>query len=323
VSDVDPSKSITIWGIVRPNLIAYDVYTFAVMALYSTIAMVYYPFIPGAVALVLQNVIISITIVTLILLDALSSLPVVAVLRRFYIIPVIYLMYAQVHALVPAVHPALYDDVLIMADRWLTGGIDPTLWLADFSFPALTEYLQICYFLFYLLPIMQAIELFRRGDYQRLDEFARAMAFCYFVSYVAYFAMPAIGPRFTLHDFSKLDEELRGLFLTQNLREIIDVGGGVAKGALRPEEIVNRDCMPSGHTMLTLVNILVGWRNRSRFRWVFILVGGSLIVATVYLRYHYVVDLIVGAFLAGLFLRLEPTCNRMIINKLQKYFRSV
>jgi membrane-associated phospholipid phosphatase len=288
------------------------------MTIYSLLAVAYYPYVQNAASLILQNVLITTTIVALILLTTLSNAPVLDVLRRFYIIPVIYLMYGQVHALVPAVHPVDYDSLLIQADRILTGGIDPTVWLAQYTWPLLTEFLQICYFLFYMLPIMQAVELYRRGDIEALTRFARAMAFCYFISYLAYFAMPAIGPRFTLHDFHRLNEELPGVFITEWLRDIVNAGGGVAIGTAHPEIVVNRDCMPSGHTMLTLVNIMMGFRNQSRLRWVFVLIGGSLIVATVYLRYHYVVDLLIGALFAVVFLALEPYCNRFIINRLQK-----
>jgi len=65
-----------------------------------------------------------------------------------------------------------------------------------------------------------------------------------------------------------------------------------------PYDVVNRDCMPSGHTMLSLLGILMSWRFRSRWRW-FITIGGiSVIISTIYLRYHYAVDLIAGASLA-------------------------
>lgn len=288
------------------------------MAVYSILALAFYPYVSNAAAIILQNVLIATTIAALVLLTTLTNAPLFVLLRMFYIIPVIYIMYGQVHALVPAVHPRDYDDVLIAADRALTGGVDPTVWMGQLAMPALTEYLQICYFLFYVLPIMQAVELYRRNDMEELTAFARAMSFCYFVSYVAYFAMPAIGPRFTLHDFHRTDHELPGVLFTVWLRDIVNAGGGIAIGTANPEQIVNRDCMPSGHTMLTLVNIIMGFRNRSRLRWMFVLIGGSLIIATVYLRYHYVVDLIVGAVFAIVFLALEPACNRFLIKKLQK-----
>lgn len=285
-----------------------DVYTFITMTVFCLLALIYYPFIPNAANVVVLDVFIASAIGAVVVLYALTDVKLFAMLRRFYIIPVIYLMYDQVHVFVQTVHPIDYDDWLIAADRAIFG-VDPTVWLTKYSFPVLTEYLQICYFLFYLMPIMQAIELWRKGAYDQLDAFARAMAFCYFISYLAYFALPAIGPRFTLHDFAALDTDLPGILLTPILRDLINVGGGIAIGTADPAMIVNRDCMPSGHTMLTLVNILLGFRNRSRFRWFFAVVGGSLIISTVYLRYHYVIDVLIGAMLALITLPLEPVVN--------------
>lgn len=293
---------------ITSSVSSMDLYTFVVMSVFCLMSVIYYPFIPNAANVLVLDVFIASAIGAIVVLYALTEVRLFAMLRRFYIIPVIYMMYAQVHVFVQTVHPIDYDDWLIAADRAMFG-VDPTVWLSKFSVPVLTEYLQICYFLFYLMPIMQAIELWRKGDLERLDIFARGMAFCYFISYLAYFALPAIGPRFTLHDFGSLNSDLPGVILTPLLRDLINVGGGIAVGTADPALVVNRDCMPSGHTMLTLVNIFFGFRNRSQFRWVFLLIGGSLIISTVYLRYHYAVDVFVGAILALLTLPLEPVVN--------------
>jgi len=293
------------------HIVSYDIYTLVLLTIFVILSLIYYPHIPVALSKVLLDVFLALGIGALVVLHALTDAPLFSLLRRFYVIPIIYLMYDQVHVYVPVVHPVDYDDLLIAADRWLLHA-DPTVVLSSYAWPLLTEYLQICYFLFYVLPIMQAVELWRKGDLQRLDLFARGMVFCYFVSYLAYFAMPAIGPRFTLHPFSALDTELPGIALTPWIREVINVGGGVAVGASDPAGVVNRDCMPSGHTMMTLVNMILGFRFRSRYRWVFVVIGGSLIFSTVYLRYHYVVDVLVGIVFAAIFLPLEPVVDRWV-----------
>jgi len=58
--------------------------------------------------------------------------------------------------------------------------------------------------------------------------------------------------------------------------------------------LVQRDVFPSGHTMITLIVMYLSVRLRSRSRYFFVPVGSLLIVATVYLWYHYVIDLIAG-----------------------------
>lgn len=295
----------------RGNILSLDIYTGVMLLVYSVLALIFYPYVSMASSILFQNLLIATTIVASIFLFSLTGSRVFALLRYFYIVPVIYIMYDQTHFFVRVVHPVDYDDVLIVVDR-IIFGTDPTVWFSKFSFPALTEYLQICYFLFYLMPIMQAVELWRKNEIKRLESFARAMAFCYFISYLLYFGMPAVGPRFTLHNYSTINTDLPGVFLTNMLRGLIDAGGGITWGAPDPVGVVNRDCMPSGHTMLTLVNIALAFYNRSRFRWFFAVVGGSLVISTVYLRYHYGVDILFGAALMLFTLPLEPLVDRLV-----------
>jgi membrane-associated phospholipid phosphatase len=119
----------------------------------------------------------------------------------------------------------------------------------------------------------------------------------FFLSYLGYFFLPAIGPRFTLHEFSSLDTELPGLLLTPYLRWFVNAGGSVPIGV--PDEVAiagaQRDVFPSGHTMMTLVLIYLSAKLEGRARHFIYVIGTLLIMATVYQRYHYVVDLIAGA----------------------------
>lgn len=306
-----------VWDRIRTNALSVDVYTLVVIALYSITAVVLYARIPLATSILFQNALIVAVVGASILLTSMTGLPLFRFMRYFYIVPVVYMMYNQTTLIVYALYPdTLYDSLLIAADRYLFG-TDPTVWIGQFSSPLLTEYLQICYFLFYLLPVLQAVELWRRGDLELLASFARAMAFCYFISYLLYFLMPAIGPRFTLHTFEAIGRELPGLLVTDVLRSLVDAGGGIPPGSLEPARWVNRDCMPSGHTMLTITNIVLAFRNRSRLCWLFVIIGGSLVFSTVYLRYHYVVDVLVGALLVVVCLPLEAPVNRAIQNRLK------
>jgi membrane-associated phospholipid phosphatase len=293
----------------KRSLISFDAYTAVIMGIHCVLALILYGRVPQAATVISQDVLIASAISLFAYVYSTTGMALFGILRRFYIIPVVWLMYDQVHVFVRVVHPVDYDGVLIAADRAMFG-VDPTVWLAQFSSPVITEYLQLCYFLFYVLPIMQAVELYRRGDMALLDQFARVMTFCYYISYLLYFALPAVGPRFTLHEYALLNTELPGVLLTTVLRDFVAVGGGILPGAADPAAQTNRDCMPSGHTMMTLVNIALAFRFGSRFRWLFVVIGGSLVIATVYLRYHYVVDVVVGAVLVAVTMPLEPLANR-------------
>ncbi|MFN6113744.1 MAG: phosphatase PAP2 family protein, partial [Bacteroidota bacterium] len=270
-----------VWNILKSDFVAADVYAVVMMTLYAIMALVYHNSIVGSVSVVWTNVLVITLIAASIVLVRLTGSSVVSFVRYFYVVPIIYMMYDQTHLFVPVVNPHLYDNVLIAADRALFGQ-DPTVWLSHFANPFLTEFLQICYFLFYFMPVSHAVELWMRGETAKVISFARMMAFMFFISYVLYFLLPAVGPRFTLHDFALTNSELPGLWLTETLRSIVNIGGGVVVGTTDPAGVVNRDCMPSGHTMLTMVNIVLAFQNRSKLRYVFLLLGTGLIFATVY-----------------------------------------
>ncbi|MFH1052359.1 MAG: phosphatase PAP2 family protein [bacterium] len=231
--------------------------------------------------------------------------------QRVLMAPLVFFIYSQVQEYIRFVNPYEFDDVLIVWDRFLFG-CNPTVWLHRISFPSLTEFLQISYMTYFLMPLIHGIELHFRNDDKVFNQFAGLIIFCFYLSYLLYFFMPAVGPRFTLHEFSLTSFEIPGLWLTDTLREIVNQGGGIPSGALNPELYVNRDCMPSGHTMMTLMNMILAFRLKSKFRWVFLIFGVSLIFGTVYLRYHYVVDIIAGIIFCFLALWIEPKISKMI-----------
>jgi membrane-associated phospholipid phosphatase len=63
-------------------------------------------------------------------------------------------------------------------------------------------------------------------------------------------------------------------------------------------EGVTRDCFPSGHTELTMLVLYCAWRFERRAFWIMVPPACVLVISTVYLRYHYVIDVIAGAVVA-------------------------
>ena len=78
-----------------------------------------------------------------------------------------------------------------------------------------------------------------------------------------------------------------------------------------------RDVFPSGHTMMTLVLIYLSTRFRAKVRLFIYVIGSLLIVATVYQRYHYVIDLIAGAAFMVLCVSTSPRLYASITNRFQ------
>ena len=222
---------------------------------------------------------------------------VLAFIHDWHVAPTVFFTFKELYFMIKPIHHGRdYDDVLIGADRWLFG-VDPTHWLMQFSNPWLTEILQVSYTLFYGLFILIGTELYRRSNKDMFHIFMFTCVYGFFLSYVGYFFLPAVGPRFTLHDFSSLDRDLPGVFLTPYLRWFVNFGGSVPMGVSNEAAVAGtqRDVFPSGHTMMTLVLMHLSVRFGLRLRWFILVTGTLLITATVYQRYHYVVDLLGGA----------------------------
>ena len=85
----------------------------------------------------------------------------------------------------------------------------------------------------------------------------------------------------------------------------------IARRVLDHLESAHFDCFPSGHTELTL---LAWWSSRqisTNLFWGFSVYSVSILFATVYLRYHYTVDVFAGAALAAVLLVVAPHVYRL------------
>ncbi|MBK8945861.1 MAG: phosphatase PAP2 family protein [Ignavibacteriae bacterium] len=212
----------------------------------------------------------------------------------YYVVPLIFLSFKEVYILLHSIHAKDFDYLLIAADRFLFG-FDPTVFLFQFANPVLTEILQIAYGTFFFLPIILGIEYQLKHKSTEFNFIIFIIVYGFLLSYVGYFLLPAVGPRFTLHNFETTNLELPGLLLTNFLREVINTGESIPSGTTNPFEVVQRDVFPSGHTQMTLLVMFLSVKLKSNNKLFFLVDGTLLIIATVYLRYHYVIDIIGGA----------------------------
>src|SRR5512140_1717516 len=207
---------------------------------------------------------------------------IIRVIHDWYVAPLVFLSFKEIYFMLKPIHFGRdYDDVLIAIDRWMFG-VDPTHWIQQFAHPWLTELLQIAYTSFFFLFILLGYEIYRRKTYDMFHFFLFTCVYGFFLSYLGYLLLPAVGPRFTLHDFSMLNSDLPGLSLTPYLRWFVNAGESVLRNV--PNDIAlgsaQRDVFPSGHTMMTLVLMYLATRARARSRYFLYVTGTLLIIAT-------------------------------------------
>jgi len=241
------------------------------------------------------NVLFSFCIIILARTAHHSSSKILQTLYDWYPAVLIYFVYKELYLIMHSLRLQDCDAVLIAIDRWMFFRTDPTVWLHQYSSPLLTEILQIAYTSFYFLMIGITLELYLRKELEKFSLVLFSIVYGFWLSYLGYLLVPAVGPRFTLHEFHLTDVELPGLWLTQLFRDMINAGESIPKGAPNAFDLAQRDVFPSGHTQMTLIVLFYAAKFKVKSRYVLAVFGILLIAATVYLRYHYVVDLLAGA----------------------------
>lgn len=275
------------------KLKAFDVVVIGFSIFLITLHIIFHSRIQDSGTWILINIAIIFFAFAISYLESLNNQKIWRIIHYWYIAPIILITFRQLFFMIKPIRVQDYDYLFIEIDRWIFGS-DPTHFLYQFSSPLLTEILQIVYGLFYLLPIILGLSLLRKDRYVALDFALFSVIYGFYLSYLGYFLLPGIGPRFTLHDFNTINQTLPGLYFTNYLREMTNSAEGIPAGTLNPAAVVQRDVFPSGHTMITLIVMYLSVRLRSRSRYFFIPIGSLLIFSTVYLWYHYVIDLIGG-----------------------------
>lgn len=246
-----------------------------------------------SVPLIVINILVGISIVVVSRYHTSRRSNVVQKIYDWYPIPMIFFIFKEVHIIIQSLVRSDWDNSFIDIDRMIFGG-DPTIWLSQYSTPLLTELLQISYASYYFIMLAVGTELYIKKEHQKFSFAVFAIVYGFVLSYIGYLLFPAVGPRFTLHDFYSMNIDLPGLWLTNTIRDLINAGESIPKGALNAISLAQRDVFPSGHTQMTLISMYFAYQYKLKCRYIIHIFGFLLIFSTVYLRYHYVIDLVGG-----------------------------
>jgi membrane-associated phospholipid phosphatase len=218
--------------------------------------------------------------------------------RNWY--PVLYVAscYKEMAVFLPLARHAVFDRQLAAFDQQIWG-FQPAVWLGRIQAPAFAEFLQCIYTLFVPAVLLVPFILWHRRQYAEFQYCAFLVVIGYLSSYLGYILLPARGPRFELKELEHMP--LHGLWLFQGMQATLD-----------KLESVAYDAFPSGHTELT---VLAWWSSLALSKqWFGVYFGYtlSIIFATVYLRYHYTVDVFAGAILAVVLIAVTPFLYRRL-----------
>ncbi len=199
--------------------------------------------------------------------------------RHWYPLPLYIFLFEELNALVHAIFPFWLDRYFIVFDHALTG-VNPSVWLAQFASPALNDFMQFSYMTYFLYLVILPALLYAAKERRAFWEVMVSTAVAHYTVYFISVLMPVESPHFSLASIETV--RLSGGFCTHVINW------------LESYALVRGAAFPSAHVAGSTVAILASWRYRRWLFWICLPFFLCMCVATVYGRYHYVVDVLAG-----------------------------
>ena len=174
------------------------------------------------------------------------------------------------------------DALLAQGDQSLLG-FTPAVALTKLHWPWFTDFMVVAYlYFFFLLNFIPG--WYCVYDLARFRACITGMFTTYALGFMGYTLLPAGGPHLSMSGLPPLE----GGWLTQVMLPVINRGSNGV------------DVFPSIHGAISLYLLVFDFRHCRRRFWWLLLPCIALWVSTVYLRYHYVVDLLGGVVIAAM-----------------------
>jgi len=224
--------------------------------------------------------VVGVVIVIIILLLVVRFRPRWTILRDGLPFAFCIAIYTNLHDTIHFANPHDIHNALIAIDGWLFG-VQPCVWAQQFVHPWLTEILSFCYMLFFLWAPLVATTLYFQNRKTEFRNTLVSVILCFYTGYFLYIIFPAAPPRLTLtHMFTV---QFNGTPIAAAAQRMIDI---------LPSD--SRAAFPSLHAAVTLLSLMFAWKYTRRLFWVILPFCIGLFLSTIYLRHHYVVDLVAG-----------------------------
>jgi membrane-associated phospholipid phosphatase len=190
-----------------------------------------------------------------------------------------------------------WNDDRVLAWEKAVFGTQPLVWIQRFYSPPLTEWMFFVYVIYIVIyPVLGAVIFFRHGE-EANEDYLFQLGLVNLVCGLGFILFPVAGPL-------RL-EKVRAL-LTEPLR-----GGAFASIAeyIRAHAHAPGGTIPSPHCAVATVMWFMSLKYTRRGFWLLAPVILSLYVSTVYGRFHYVSDSIIGIAAAVLVLLVAPSLS--------------
>jgi membrane-associated phospholipid phosphatase len=195
-------------------------------------------------------------------------------------------VYTNLHDTIRFVNPNDIHAALVWLEELIFGG-QPVLWAEAWITPTRTEVFSLFYVSFPVIAPSAVIVLWFSGRRVEARQVLLAAIVCFYSGYVLYLIFPAAPPRLYLASLGLFTRDLHGGSIAGFQQFLIEMMPNHA----------SRAAFPSLHAAVSFVTLFYVWRYCRWYFPILLVVVTGLLLATVYLRHHYVVDLIAGALM--------------------------
>jgi len=214
--------------------------------------------------------------------------PARAVIYRVGMLGAMIGSYFTLAALLPALQPRLLDSTLLAIDARLFG-MTPASWLDQFVTPARVEWFAFFYYAYYWLLGGYVVGSLVFDSGQRRYELLLGTTLVAAIGHATYTFVPGVGP--WAYDGLSFARPLVGGTWWTRVMSMVSAAGA------------QMDIFPSLHTGFSTVIALHAVRHRNTFPmralWIAtVLIVVNIVGATLFLRWHYGIDVIAGLGLA-------------------------
>lgn len=220
-------------------------------------------------------------------------------LRTFLPFVMCIAVYTNLHDTVRYVNAHDIHPYLSALEAWIFGG-QPVLWAEAYITPARTEFFNFFYANFFLVAPSVVLILWISGRRVEARTVLLGIIVCFYTGYVLYLIFPAAPPRLYYASLGLFKVTLRGGPIT-NFQEYL-IG-------MMPNH-AERAAFPSLHAAVSCLSLYYAWKYCRWFFPILLVFVVGLLTSTVYLRHHWVVDLLAGMCLVPWTIWFAPRYER-------------
>ena len=188
-------------------------------------------------------------------------------------------MYAELATLNQFISSGYHDQVVIAWDEAIFGG-QPSMFLSEvMPWVPFSEATHFGYFLYYVIMPAAVWGAYLAAGREGMHRTVFTLMATFFSCYVTFILFPVAGPRY---EFERIGGAIADGTFYNLVHTLLESGS--SKGT----------AFPSSHVAAAVAIVLAVWREDQRWFWILLMPTLFLCFATVYGRFHYGIDALVG-----------------------------